>query len=311
MSSGNLLFYSLMLVGPFLTISSSNWMICWVGVEISFLGLMPVLMSDYNFFSLSKESSMKYFCIQALGSALLFCGGIVVYMFPMNVGLVSEVIFFGSLVIKLGVFPAHFWVPGVVSGLGWHPMFLLLTWQKVAPLFLMVKFVVDSPLFSEVLLILGGFSAVVGAVIGLNQSKVSPMLGASSVTHSGWVMLGVVYGCLWTYFLIYCVTLGFLLAFASAGEKFFSGIGILSLSGLPPFTMFVGKWAILKFGLISSISYWFLFLPLLGSVMSLFYYLKFFYSFYLEEEWSGLGKWDLFYSFSMFVLVGSYYVGVY
>nr|AOQ30893.1 NADH dehydrogenase subunit 2 [Pleurobranchaea sp. TY-2016] len=300
-----------MLLGPFLAVSSSNWLICWVGVEISFLGLIPILLSDFSFSSLSKESSMKYFCIQAMGSGLLLCGGVLIFMFPFNFNFFLEIIFFVSLMIKLGVFPAHFWVPSVVSGLGWLPMFILLTWQKVPPFFFLVNFMKESFWLSEILLILGGISAVVGAFIGLNQSKISPMLGASSITHTGWVVLGAVYGSLWIYFILYCITFGFMLYFFSMEDMMFSGLGVLSLSGLPPFAMFLGKWMILKSALLSSFSYWFLLLPLFGSVISLFFYLKFFYSFFLEEENYSVVKLSYFGSFSVMALIGIFYIIVF
>nr|YP_009136690.1 NADH dehydrogenase subunit 2 [Tritonia tetraquetra]AKE07295.1 NADH dehydrogenase subunit 2 [Tritonia tetraquetra] len=311
MSSGNFLFCLLMMLGPFVAVSSSNWLICWVGVELSFLGLMPLLVSETSFLSLSKESAMKYFCVQAMGSGLLLCGGVLLYMLPLELGILPECIFAFSLVVKLGVFPMHFWVPSVVSGLGWLPMFLMLTWQKVAPFLFMVNLVESSPWLGEPLLVIGGVSAIVGAIIGLNQTKLSPMLGASSITHSGWVLIGSVYGSLWVYFLIYCFSFGVLVCFMVSEESLFSGLGVLSLSGLPPFVLFLGKWSVLKCALGMSYSYWFLVLPLLGSIMSLFFYLKFFYSFYLEEDFSGGIKAGVFGGLSILTFLGVGYIALF
>nr|YP_010836955.1 NADH dehydrogenase subunit 2 [Dendronotus frondosus]WGC92348.1 NADH dehydrogenase subunit 2 [Dendronotus frondosus] len=311
MSSGNFLFLLLMLLGPLVSVSSSSWLVCWVGVELSFLGLIPILLSESSYFSLSKESAMKYFCIQAMGSGLLLCGGILVFCLPQEISGPAEVIFILSLLIKLGVFPAHFWVPSVVSGLSWVPMFLLLTWQKIPPFFFMSNLVENLSWISEVLLVLGGLSAVVGALIGLSQTKVAPMLGASSISHSGWVLMGSVYGSLWIYFGLYCLSFSALIYFFILKESFFSGLMILSLSGLPPFVMFLGKWSVMKCALGLGYSYWFLVLPLLGSVMSLFFYLKFFYSFYLEEEFSGSSKLAMVVSASVAVLTGVGYISLF
>nr|WBV77009.1 NADH dehydrogenase subunit 2 [Phestilla sp. CUS-2023] len=289
MSSGNFLFLFLMALGPILSISSSNWLICWVGIEVTFLGLIPLLVSsESSFFSLSKESSMKYFCIQALGSGLLLFSGIINFMLSSEITLFSLIVFLVSLMIKLGVFPAHFWVPSVVSGLSIFSMFLVLTWQKIVPFFLLINFLDVYREFHQIILMLGGMSAIVGALIGLNQTQIGPMLGASSITHGGWLLLGSVYGSLWIYFLIYCFNFLILVYFLWMKDSMVSGMMILSLSGLPPFIMFIGKWSILSIALMEGAGFWYLIFPILGSVMSLFFYLKFFYSFYLEEKFSSM-----------------------
>lgn len=131
---------------------------------------------------------------------------------------------------------------------------------------------------------LGGVRAIVGAIIGLNQTKIAPILGASSITHRGWVAVGGVCGRFWVYFIIYCLSLGLLFLFLSEDLEFSCAIIVLSLSGLPPFVMFLGKWRVLKAALGLSSFWWFIGLPLFGSIMSLFFYLKFFYSFYLESN---------------------------
>nr|QOZ40960.1 NADH dehydrogenase subunit 2 [Berghia stephanieae] len=283
MSSGNFLFYLMMLSGPVVALSSSNWLVCWVGIELSFIGLIPIILSDNSGLSTSSECGLKYFCIQAAGSGVLLLGGIMKFMMPLDFS-VAEYIFLAGLVLKLGVFPFHFWVPGVVSGLNWVSMFLVLTWQKLSPFLFLMNLLENSPWLSSGIIILGGFSAIVGATIGLNQTMVGPLLGASSITHTGWIVLGAVWGNFWTYYIIYVICLFFLFVFLHNKEDFFSGFVFLSLSGLPPFFMFVAKWSIIKSVLCVGESVWFLLLPLLGSIMSLFFYLKLFYSFYLESS---------------------------
>nr|NP_702987.1 NADH dehydrogenase subunit 2 [Tyrannodoris europaea]AAL91054.1 NADH dehydrogenase subunit 2 [Tyrannodoris europaea] len=287
MSSGNLLFFSVLLLGPLVSVSSSNWIICWVGMELSFLGAIPLMLSDSNFLSMSKESVMKYFCIQALGSGLLMLGGVMVYM-DLSVFWVFELVFVSGLFMKLGIFPMHFWVPGVTAGLNWFPMFIMLGWQKIAPFAFLINLVESASWLKSTVLVFGGLSALVGSFIGLNQTSVRAMLGSSSIVHSGWSCLGVVSGGLWTYFSIYCLSFIVLMLLFLLGENLLAGFGILSLSGLPPFIMFAGKWMILKGVFFSNFSYIFAILPIVGALLSLFFYLKFFYSFYLS--WGSVGQ---------------------
>nr|UEX93286.1 NADH dehydrogenase subunit 2 [Phyllidiella sp. Nanhai]WNR50719.1 NADH dehydrogenase subunit 2 [Phyllidiella pustulosa] len=281
MSSGSLLFLLMLVLGPIVSISSSNWIICWVGMELSFLGAIPLLMSDTLFSSLSKESAMKYFCIQALGSGLLMFGGAMVFLGFMSFW-VFYFIFIMSLFTKLGIFPMHFWVPSVVSGLNWMPMFVLLGWQKIPPLAFIINFCENFDWFCVFILIFGGVSALVGSLIGLNQTSFRAMLGSSSIAHTGWACFGSVFGSLWVYFFIYCITFFILMLFCFLADDLMIGISVLSLSGLPPFTMFIGKWGILKSALANDLWYMYFILPILAALLSLFFYLKFFYSFYLK-----------------------------
>ena len=285
MSSGNFLFLFLIILGPILRLSSSNWLICWVGIEVTFLGLIPLLVSsERSFFRLRKESSIKYFCIQALGRGILLFRGITLFILPVDLGVFPSILFLVRLLIKLGVFPTHFWVPGVVSGLSIFSIFLVLTWQKIVPFFLLVSLLDAFPDLQVVVLFLGGLRALVGAIIGLNQTQLGPILGASSITHGGWLILGSVYGNIWVYFVIYCINFSVLVYFLWVKDNIFRGLLVLSLSGLPPFFIFIGKWAVFKAVLSAGGNIWRLLLPLLGSVIRLFFYLKFFYSFYLEEK---------------------------
>lgn len=91
-----------------------------MGVELSFLGLIPLLVSERNDSPiLRRESTLKYFCIQAAGRGLLIVGGVINFIIPIYLGgLSSRLIFLCGLRLKLGIFPFHFWVPGVVSGVG-------------------------------------------------------------------------------------------------------------------------------------------------------------------------------------------------
>ena len=59
---------------------------------------------------------------------------------------------------------------------------------------LLINLIERLPEFHGLVFTLGGLSAIVGATIGLNQTKIAPILGASSITHRGWVAVGAVSG---------------------------------------------------------------------------------------------------------------------
>nr|YP_004222149.1 NADH dehydrogenase subunit 2 [Berthellina sp. TLT-2006]ABK92229.1 NADH dehydrogenase subunit 2 [Berthellina sp. TLT-2006] len=295
MSSANLLFLLMVFFGPLVTISSSNWLICWIGIELGFIGLIPLLFFGGTYYSLNKECVLKYFCVQAFSSALLFLGGLVMYECYSEGSFDEDVLLFGflmfcSLVLKLGGYPGHFWVLGVVSGLEWMPLLLLLAWQKVAPFSIMVNLLENNSWLHSLALLVGGFSSLVGSLIGLNQTNFRAVLGASSISHTGWALIGSVYGSFWLYFGLYCFSFLTLILFLGLNNYFMSSLSVLSLSGLPPFILFIGKWKVLLAAISSGCHFLFLVLPLLGAFISLFFYLKFLYSFYLSDEFGKLSS---------------------
>nr|AUJ21239.1 NADH dehydrogenase subunit 2 [Hypselodoris bullocki] len=289
MASGNLLFLLILILGPLVSVSSASWIICWIGLELSFFGTIPLLISEKNYLSLSKESVIKYFCIQAMSSGLLMIAGMMYYTSHSSLWL-WDLLFVASIFIKLGVFPMHFWVPGVVAGLNWAPMFILLTWQKIGPFAFLMNILENSVWVKEMVLVFGSLSALIGAVIGLNQTSVRVMLGGSSIAHTGWASVGATMGGLWIFFFIYCFSFGLLVIFFILGEEFMISLSILSLSGLPPFIMFIGKWSVLKAFLFTNFSWLFMFILLFGALLSLFFYLKFFYSYYLSFLMKGMSN---------------------
>nr|YP_004935011.1 NADH dehydrogenase subunit 2 [Salinator rhamphidia]AEQ93898.1 NADH dehydrogenase subunit 2 [Salinator rhamphidia] len=279
--ASNVLFLLLMIIGPIITLSSSNWVVSWAGMELGFVGLIPLLFLGVG--SVNKEVGMKYFCIQALASALLFVSGMMIFsLFQKGVFWVLGMIF--SLCLKLGLFPGHFWVPSVVSGLDWFSCVLILGPLKIGPFAFLSNIMAWMPSFHPVVLFLGGMSTVIGGVLGNNQTSVRAMLGSSSIAHSGWITLGSVVGGLWLYFLFYYLVLVLSLIFLSELDYSSVCIAFLSMSGLPPFLMFVAKLKIVT--MMMGFSWWMLFilLPLAGSVLSLIFYLKLSYSFYLNTK---------------------------
>nr|ABL09071.1 NADH dehydrogenase subunit 2 [Odontoglaja guamensis] len=300
MSSG-LLYVFLVFIGPMLTFMSSSWIMAWIGIEISFLGFLPIMLSS-KMNSLSKEGTLKYFCIQAFSSALLFIFGLWVYVEESTLPMSALIL---ALSIKLGVFPGHFWVPGISSMMSWGANLLLLSWQKLAPLFLLYMLFVKSDSNHVLIFFLGTSSALVGSLAGNNVQDVKAMMGASSVSHMGWVLFGLMYGGLTEYFIFYSIVLGvtFLLL---AKNNIWASVSILSLSGLPPFLLFIGKWNIVMLLAYSNGGKEMVFLSILVSsaIISLFFYLKFFYQYYYKEfKYNNFHLFLLFYVFFNFIAV--------
>nr|QYJ56692.1 NADH dehydrogenase subunit 2 [Bulinus globosus] len=270
MNSSSILFLLLIVLSPIISLSSSDWLIAWAGMEIGMIGVFPLLLNNT---SSSKEATMKYFMIQSLASSVILIGGMLFFSFLVYKSLF---VFCLGLSLKIGFFPGQFWIPSLMNSLTWKSNFLVLGPLKIAPLGLLSLTMVNNSMVN-LILFLGGMSAVTGSIMGLNQTKVRGMLGSSSIAHTGWAMVSMVYGFLWGYFISYMVILLFTLYSLYNLDSFVSSMNLLSMSGLPPFLMFVAKFKVVYFLILSS-KFCLLFFLILSSVISLTFYLKFSYN---------------------------------
>nr|ASU96556.1 NADH dehydrogenase subunit 2 [Korotnewia korotnewi] len=302
----NLGFMLMMSFGTLFSISSSHWLGIWVGLEMNLIGFIPLLI--YQKTTSESESAVKYFIIQAMGSSLLMFASLNTYnmsftweMFNQQTWMLSFLIIIMALMLKTGMFPFYFWLPSVMAGLPWMSCLILTTWQKIAPLFLMAS-LMESNLIYQILLIMCFFSvssSLIGGVGGLNQTQVRALIAYSSIGHLGWIMFAMLHSS-WSmkiYLSIYIlislslfVNLWYsnlmLIKNSITSYKNMSSMGstlimLLSLGGLPPMLGFISKWLVITAATTSPL--WvILFGLIIGSIMSLFYYLSLSYSLFLS-----------------------------
>nr|CAH2594101.1 NADH dehydrogenase subunit 2 [Physella acuta]CAH2594184.1 NADH dehydrogenase subunit 2 [Physella acuta] len=267
------LFYFMAFLGQMLSIMSSSWLLVWLMMELSLLTLMPLMVNSSKYLSLSCEVTMKYFIIQSISSMWVMLGGYMVWDLTTGPS-VFMLVFLIGLMFKLGLFPGHFWVIQVVSGLKKSPLIFVLSIMKVAPLFLIVTFMDNTK--QPWLIFVGVTSIVAGGWLGVIQSTVRGVLGSSSISHNGWMIIAILTNTLIPYFLAYFGTLTmFFLVWGK--QNYLSSMMMISFSGLPPFLLFYPK--VLVFSMLVDYSMWSIIVCLVFmSVMSLYFYLKSSYS---------------------------------
>nr|YP_010574523.1 NADH dehydrogenase subunit 2 [Succinea arundinetorum]UZH97777.1 NADH dehydrogenase subunit 2 [Succinea arundinetorum] len=290
----------MMIFLPMLSLTSSDWFLSWFYMEMMLMFFYS-LFFKLNWDILSNFSSMKYFIIQSLASMLLLVTGLGVF-FHSDLNLLLNFIFFLSLLIKLGVYPFHFWVIPILKNLNLLMTFLLLYLMKIIPLsfmnLILYEFYQDK-LMLMMVVFLSFMTMFMGSLMGNNFLSFNSMLGSSSINHSGWFLLSMIGGLFWYYFMMYGLIFSFLLVsmFSLNGlTTFFSLIG---MSGLPPFAVFFAKLKVLSF-LIYNNYLFFLIMIIVLSVFSLMYYLKFSFYYYLVEKNLFFNFNWLFMSFLMF-----------
>nr|AII23636.1 NADH dehydrogenase subunit 2 [Babylonia areolata] len=310
------MFLSVMGLGTLLSVSSIHWLGIWAGLEINLIGFLPMLV--YQKSTAESESAVKYFIVQALGSSFLIFGSLMAFNMSFTWDVVSKMWLSGNfglimimmgLYMKLGLFPFHYWLPGVMAGLPWNSCLLLATWQKLAPLFLVLSLLElnQSYLVGLVLCLVSAGSSLIGGLGGMNQTQVRALLAYSSIGHLGWMVFAAMQGewVMKAYLGIYMlISLSMFLSLWYSDSGLMKHINnlksnsplqlsimllLLSLGGLPPLLGFVSKWLVI---MSVSTSPWlsFIFLLILGSLMSLFYYLSLFFTMFLSSlmkmEWS-------------------------
>nr|APH08651.1 NADH dehydrogenase subunit 2 [Conus nobilis] len=323
-----LMFLSMMGFGTMMSLSSVHWLGIWAGLEMNLIGFLPMLI--YQKKISESESAVKYFIIQALGSSLLIFGSLLSFStsFGWDVILSGEsgnlglCVLVSGLSVKLGVFPFHYWVPSVMAGLSWISCMLLATWQKLAPLFLLLSLCELSEMKGLLMLfcVMSAGSALVGGIGGLNQTQIRALLAYSSVGHLGWMLFAMMHSewCMKLYLFIYLgITSSLFMSLwlkDSSAMKDISSLKyfkiyylvimllLLSLSGLPPLLGFVSKWLVVYVSSESSFSL-VIFLLILGSLMSLFYYLSLFFSFFLNFLKNNNAESDVVTSKSVTILI--------
>nr|ALO77168.1 NADH deshydrogenase subunit 2 [Phloiophilus edwardsi] len=290
-------FYSLTMMGTLISISSYSYIGIWLGLEMNLLSVIPLFSSKtfYKNDMYSSESSMKYFITQIMASSMILLAFILFSLKNDNLMINSNsltILFNSSLLMKMGTAPFHFWFPMVMEGLNWMNCFILLTWQKIAPMVILM-YNMNLSLFMYLCIIM---AMIISGLMGINQTSMRKIMAYSSINHIGWMLSIMFYSqSIWLlYFSIYSIiSLNLILIFNSINLininqfifnmnknfmlKMFFILNFLSLGGLPPLLGFLPKWLIINV-MIMNKSYLIPTIMILFTLMTLFFYMRIIFS---------------------------------
>nr|QIV24783.1 NADH dehydrogenase subunit 2 [Analophus parallelus] len=285
-----LMFLSSMVIGSLIAISSYSWLSMWIGLEINLLSIIPLLSDSNNLYP--SESALKYFITQTMASTILLFS--IVTSINLNDFISSELNYYWSIIMnsailtKMGAAPFHAWFPEVMEGLNWPNCLLMLTWQKLAPMVILM-YSMKMTLFLSAIIV---FSTIISGVLGLNQISLRKILAYSSINHISWMISSMLnMQSIWfMYFIVYSViTINIVLLFYITNTfflkqlfnsfnqnktlKFFFVMNFLSLGGLPPFLGFFPKWLTIN-NLVENNFLVLSMILIISTLITLFFYLR-------------------------------------
>nr|APH08202.1 NADH dehydrogenase subunit 2 [Tamias cinereicollis] len=290
--------YLTLISGTLITLFSTHWLLIWVGLEMSMLAIIPILINKAN--PRSTEAASKYFLIQATASMILMMGSIINFMstgqwtLTSSYNLTSSLMFTIALSMKMGLAPFHLWVPEVTQGIPIMSGLILLTWQKIAPISIMIQ--ISPSINSTLIMMMAILSIMLGGWGGLNQIQLRKIMAYSSIAHMGWMMAIITFNPNLTMLnLIIYILLTFNMFILFNYNKTTTTLSLsntwnksplltstilivlMSLGGLPPLTGFMPKWMIIK-ELVSNNN---IILPTfmaMTALLNLFFYMRLIYS---------------------------------
>ncbi|WP_312007947.1 NADH-quinone oxidoreductase subunit NuoN [Nocardioides alcanivorans] len=322
--------------------AANDLLTLFVGLEVLSLPLYLLTGLARRRRLLSQEAAMKYFLLGAFSSGFVIYGIALIYGYAgtmsfagiheaiaNNIGNRTLLLFGLAMVLvgilfKVGAAPFQAWTPDVYQGAPTQVTAFMGAATKVAAFFAMMRFLYvafDGERWSwvPVLSVIAVLTMVVGAILAVAQTDVKRMLAYSSITHTGFLITGLVgaqsAGVLSSgaisstqAVLFYLVTYSFMTlgAFAvvslvrdAAGETTemarWAGLGkesplvagvfalfLLGFAGIPLTAGFAGKWAV--FASAMSAGLWpVVVAAVLTSALAVFFYVRLIVVMYFHE----------------------------
>lgn len=320
-------------IGMMLMTQANDLVMVFLGLELLSLSLY-VLVGFLRHDIYSNESGLKYLLLGAFATGFFLFGAALTYgatgttnfdgiASAIDSGDILSHVFLslgiGLLLIgfafKVALAPFHMWSPDVYQGAPTTVTGFLCTAPKAAGFGALMKVFMTA--FPEVhdewqtlFWIMAALTMTVGNISALVQSNVKRMLAFSSISHAGYLAMGVLVldsnsvGAILFYLAVYsAMNLGAfaIIAVAEREEQgvtfedyrglasrhpWFSAaiaLFLISLAGFPPTAGFVAKYGL--FSVVIAKGYiWLVIIAVLNTLVSVYYYLRLVVNMYMREE---------------------------
>ena len=320
------------LLGVMLLISANSMLMIYLGLELISLSVYALVAFDRQS-GRGSEAAMKYFVLGSMASGMLLYGMSMVYgatgslLLPdiaeairtqgsddilLIFGLVFVVV---GIAFKFGVVPFHMWIPDVYEGAPPAVTLFISSVPKLAAFAMAYRFL-SSGLgdlqvhWQSMLASLAVLSIILGNLAAIMQTNIKRMLAYSTISHMGFVMLGLLpgsnfgFGSSMYYVIVYglmsVAAFGMVILLSEKGVEaeniddfkglnqrhpFYAaimGLVMFSMAGVPPMVGFFAKLMVLK-AVVETGMIWLAVTAVVFAVIGAFYYLRVVKYMYFDE----------------------------
>ena len=329
-------------LGGMIMASANDLIVLFLGLETLSIALY-VLAASHRRRAESQESGLKYFVLGGFASAFFLYGIALLYgaSGTTNITAMGEAFAGGiltgnddamllagvalllvGLAFKVAAAPFHFWTPDVYQGAPTPVTSFMASVGKLAAFAAMLRVLVvalgnRADDWRPVIWVLAVASVVIGSVLAVVQSDVKRMLAYSSISHAGFILIGVeaaghgnadgvasslLYLVLYGVLVIGSFTIVTLVARtgdANTGVGAFRGLGrerpllalamtvfVLAQAGMPVTSGFIAKFSVIK-AAADSESYAVAIVAMVASVIAAVLYLRIMINMWLADPEAG------------------------
>ena len=312
-------------LGMMVMISANHLLTLYLGLELLALSLYAMVALQRDAVR-ATEAAMKYFVLGARASGMLLYGMSMLYgaTGALDVPRIAQAVFdpaaprlllvfalvfiVAGIGFKLGAVPFHMWVPDVYHGAPTAVTLFIGSVPKLAAFAFVMRLLAQAlgaePLADEwrqMLIVMVVLSIIIGNVTAIAQTNLKRMLAYSTISHMGFLLLGVLtgdltgYGAAMFYVVVYVLmnlgTFGMIMVLARNGFEAeelddFRGLNqrspwyafvmlllMFSMAGVPPAVGFYAKLSVLQ-AVVNAGYVWLAVLAVLFSLIGAFYYLR-------------------------------------
>ncbi len=283
-------------LGMMIMVSAYHFLTLYLGLELMSLCLYAMVAMQRDS-AVATEAAMKYFILGAIASGMLLYGMSIIYGATGSLalttiaetiqagGIDNTVLSFGLVFLiigigfKLGAVPFHMWLPDVYHGAPTAVTLFIATAPKIAAFAMAMRLLVDGLggahyYWQDMVIMLSVLSMIIGNVVAIAQTNLKRMLAYSTISHIGFILLGILsgsqegYGAAMFYALVYSLMslggFGMIVLLSRQGFEAdniedFKGLSsrnpwyalmmlllMFSMAGIPPLVGFYAKLTVIK-----------------------------------------------------------------
>ena len=320
------------LLGIMVLASANSLVTLYLGVELLALSLYAMVAFHRDSGS-AAEAAIKYFVLGSIASGSLLYGISIIYgvtgtlelgrlaqavatLGPQQVGLLFGLAFvIVGVAFKFGAVPFHMWVPDVYQGSPTAVTLFLSSAPKLASFALAFRLLGEGLAglhtgWGQMLAIIAVLSMAIGNVVAIAQGNIKRMLAYSTISHVGFILLGILAGTAEGYQAALYYTIAYVIMSVggfgmvillsrggfeaeqlddfkglNARSPWFAAVMLMlmfSMAGVPPYIGFWAKLAVIQ-AVLHVGALWLAIVAVAFSVVGAYYYLRVVKLMYFDE----------------------------